>query len=82
MTRSVCRLFRSPRPRSPFGVWSRSGYDSFCAECFATVGSEQNEDALATHEAAHVCNRIHLVGGAYMPRFLLQHNRLPENETA
>jgi len=59
------------------------GYDSFCPSCYETVGSEQNEEALAAHEAAHVCNplRLHRLGKADIPRFLLAHDRRnPENE--
>jgi hypothetical protein len=61
------------------------GHDSFCPSCFERVGSEQNEDALASHEAAHVCNpfRLHRLGKADIPRFLLVHDRRnPENEKA
>jgi hypothetical protein len=73
----------TPKPQFPHRRNKNFGYDSFCATCFATVGSEQNEDALVSHEAAHVCNPIRLAGGTDIPRFLLAHDRQnSENGTA
>ena len=73
----------TPNPRFPHRRNKNFGYDSFCATCFVTVGSAQDEDALASHEEAHVCNPIHLVSGTGIPRFLLAHDRQnPENGSA
>jgi hypothetical protein len=61
------------------------GFDSLCSRCFASVGSENDEEALASHDAVHICDplRLHQLGKVDIPRFLLMHDRRnPENDTA
>jgi hypothetical protein len=41
---------------------NRNGtHDSICRGCYATVASTTEEEELAEHESAHVCDRAYLL---------------------
>jgi hypothetical protein len=65
----------TPKSKFPHRRNKNFGYDSFCATCFVTVGSEQNEALLAPLEAIHVCRPASLHPMSKNVSFLLRYDR-------
>jgi hypothetical protein len=53
-------MIAKPTPQFPHRLNHDGVYDSICRVCLATVASLMDEQQLARHEDAHVCNPTRL----------------------